>query len=277
MGYRGKRKRARHQSCAHVSNYRGRRRFREPVLWGLAVLLLAVAVVCLAVLPGVRFSGLLALALAGLCGAAVFLGRWADDSQTGMLCQRILCGVLAVGLFLFLTVEGLLLSRGERDNTAIPADAVIVLGAGVNGETPSLILQSRIDAAEAYLERHPDIPVVLSGGQGPGEDISEAEAMSRALKAAGVPADRLLLEDHSVSTAENFAFSKVLLQERGVDLDSAVIAVVTSDFHCFRAHLIAQRADLTVIDIPAETPWWWLTANYYVREFFALGKTLVFD
>ena len=62
-----------------------------------------------------------------------------------------------------------------------------------------------------------------------------------------------------------------------MDTDTAVIAVVTSDFHCFRAHLIAGREGLSVIDIPAEVPWLLLNANYYVREFFALGKTLIFD
>ena len=55
------------------------------------------------------------------------------------------------------------------------------------------------------------------------------------------------------------------------------VTVVTSDFHCFRAHLIARRAGLTVIDVPAEVDWLLLNANYYIREFFALGKTLIFD
>ena len=101
--------------------------------------------------------------------------------------------------------------------------------------------------------------------------------MRRELTARGVEEDRLLLEDRSTSTAENFAFSKEILEAHGIDTDTAVIAVVTSDFHCFRAHLIAQREGLTVIDVPAEVDWLLLNANYYVREFFALGKTLIFD
>ena len=250
---------------------------REKALWALTAILLTGALLCFMVFPGVRFSGCLALALAGLCVLAVFLSRRARKSRAGRFLWRGFCGVLAAGLLLFLTVEGLLLSKGEQDNSALPADAVIVLGAGVNGETPSLILQSRIDAAGEYLSLHPDIPVVLSGGQGPGEDVSEAEAMRRGLAALGAEDDRLLLEDRSTSTAENFAFSKALLQEHGVDTDTAVIAVVTSDFHCFRAHLIAGREGLSVIDIPAEVPWLLLNANYSVREFFALGKTLIFD
>lgn len=275
-----KRQKARARNQAKVSSYRGRKRYRyrEPCLGILTVVLLAAAALCLTVLPGARFSGCLAIALAGLCVLAALLSRWAEFSAAGRMCRRVFFGALAAGFLLFLAVEGVLLSHGERDDSALPVDAVIVLGAGVNGETPSLILQSRIDAAAAYLEQHPDVPVVLSGGQGPGEAISEAEAMRRALCTGGGEQNaRYLLEDQSTSTAENLAFSKAVLQEHGVDTETAVIAVVTSDFHCFRAHLIARREGLTVIGIPAEVPWRLLEANYYIREFFALGKTLVFD
>lgn len=250
---------------------------REKVLWALAGLLLLVSVLSLTVVPGIRFSGLLALALAGVSVLAVFLGRWAEKSRAGKRCQRIFLAGLSAALLLFLLVEGLLLSHGERDHSALPADAVIVLGAGVNGETPSLMLQSRINAAAEYLNAHPDIPAVLSGGQGNGENITEAECMRRQLTAMGIGESRLLLEERSTSTAENFAFSKELLRQAGIDPETAVVAVVTNDFHCFRAHLIAQREGLTVLDVPAEVPWLLLNANYYVREFFALGKTLIFD
>ena len=63
---------------------------------------------------------------------------------------------------------------------------------------------------------------------------------------------RYLLEDHSTSTAENFAFSKALLEEQDIDTYTAVIGVVTNDFHMFRAKLIAQREGLTTVGVPAE-------------------------
>ena len=88
---------------------------------------------------------------------------------------------------------------------------------------------------------------------------------------------RLLLEEQSSNTAQNLAFSKELLEKQGLDTDTAVIAVVTNDFHCFRAHMIAQKQGLRTIDVPAELPWWWLTANYYLREAFAVVKTALFD
>ena len=75
--------------------------------------------------------------------------------------------------------------------TPLPADAVIVLGAGVNGTEPSLSLRTRLDAPLDYLEAHPDIPVVLTGGTGYGEEeISEAACMYDYLTAHGVGAGR---------------------------------------------------------------------------------------
>ena len=93
----------------------------------------------------------------------------------------------------------------------------------------------------------------------------------------GVAEDRLLLEEQATSTAENFAFSRECLSAAGIDLTEP-IAVVTNDFHLFRAQIIAAKQGYAdTFGVPAELPWWWLTANYYVRESFALVKTLIFD
>ncbi|MCI8397975.1 MAG: YdcF family protein [Oscillibacter sp.] len=225
---------------------------------------------------GMRFTGWLLLGGAVAWAVGFLICRWAETSRAGRICKRLFFAGLTLGLVCLISIEILLIRRGESDNSALPVDAVIVLGAGVNGETPSAALWSRIQAAAAYLEGHPGIPVVLSGGQGPGEDISEAEAMRRALSSAS-ESNQLLLEDQSRNTAENFRNSKALLEENGVDTETAMIAVVTNDFHCFRAHMIAQKNGLQTIDIPAELPWWWLTANYYAREAFAVVKTAIFD
>ena len=255
--------------------YRGKGR-NEAAWWLTGAAVLAVlGFCCFTLFPGVRFSGMLALCLSAVCLLGAALERWAAESRRGAVCRRVFLALLCAGAVAFACVEGLLLSHGGADNDAIPAEAAIVLGAGVNGETPSLILHSRIERAADYLKRHPDTVAILSGGQGDGERISEAECMRRELVRRGVPEERLLLEDRSTSTAENFAYSKELLEELG--LSETTVAVITSDFHCFRAHLIAQRAGLSVIDIPAESPYALLNANYYVREAFALGKTLIFD
>ena len=245
----------------------------------ICIALLALTGLGLAVVPnGMRFTGWLLLGTAAAWAAGMFVVRWGRRSRAGKVCERIFFAGLALGLAALAGIETAVVFRGEADNSAVPVDAVIVLGAGVNGETPSAALRSRIDAAAAYLETHPGVPVVLSGGQGPGERISEAEAMYRALRTEdGAENARYLLEDRSTSTAENFKFSKALLAEGGLDTDTAVIAVVTNDFHCFRAHMIARRQGLRIVDVPAELPWWWLTANYYAREAFAVVKTALFD
>lgn len=243
------------------------------------IALLALTGLAVAVIPnGMRFTGWLLLAAAAVWAVGMAVVRWGRRSRAGTVCRRIFFTGLALGLAALAGIEAAIVLRGEADNSGLPVDAVIVLGAGVNGEEPSAALWSRIRAAEAYLEKHPDIPVVLSGGQGPGEAVSEAEAMRRALWGEdGAENARLLLEDRSTNTAQNFAFSKELLEARGLDTETAVVAVVTNDFHCFRARMIAQKQGLTTIAVPAELPWWWLTANYYLREAFAVVKTALFD
>lgn len=240
---------------------------------------LALAGLALVLVPnGMRFTGYLLLGILAVWYCGLYLHRWGKKSRTGKICFRMFLAGLSLGAVCLVSIEAAVVFRGEADNSAVPVDAVIVLGAGVNGETPSAALWSRIRAAEAYLETRPDIPVVLSGGQGAGEAISEAEAMRRALWTEDEAENaRLLLEERSTNTAENFRFSKELLEARGLDTETAVIAVVTNDFHCFRAHMIARKQGLRTIDIPAELPWWWLTANYYLREAFAVLKTALLD
>lgn len=240
---------------------------------------LACAGLTLALIPsGIRFTGYFLLGCLLVWIAGLLICRWAKESRMGKICKRVFFFGLALGTACLISIEILLLRCGEADNSALPVDAVIVLGAGVNGETPSAALRSRIQAADAYLEAHPEVPVVLSGGKGGGENISEAEAMRRALWRPDESENaRFLLEDRSVNTAQNFRFSKALLEEHGVDTETAVIAVVTNDFHCFRSRMIAQRQGLRTVDVPAELPWWWLTANYYLREAFAVVKTAIFD
>lgn len=242
-------------------------------------LALACAGLALVSIPnGMKFTGYFLLGTLAIWYCGMYLHRWGKRSRKGQACYRVFLAGLGLGIVCLAGIEAAVVFRGEADNSAIPVDAVIVLGAGVNGETPSAALWSRIRAAEDYLEIHPDVPVVLSGGQGAGEAISEAEAMRRALwKEDGAEYARLLLEERSTNTAENFRFSKALLEEWGLDTGTATIAVVTNDFHCFRAHMIARRQGLKTIDVPAELPWWWLTANYYLREAFAVVKTSLFD
>lgn len=236
---------------------------------------LGAALLCLQ-LPGAKFAAQLCAALAGMLSLLGLVHLWAGKSLWGVRCQALLLATLCAGALTFAVLEGTILSHAAGDQ-ATPADAVLVLGAGVNGTVPSLALQTRIDAAAAYLHQHPGIPAVLSGGQGPGEDVTEAQAMYTALTAKGIDPKRLLLEERSTSTVENFAYSQTLLREAGVDTETAVIAVVSNDFHLYRAERIARSLELETVGIPAPLPWFFLSANYYIREAFALANTLLFQ
>lgn len=232
----------------------------------------------LSFVPGIRFSSYLCFGLAALLLLWLLLKIWGEKSRIGKVCKIIFLVECTAVLLLLVCIETVILRYGEEDRTAVPVDAVIVLGAGVNGEQPSLTLQTRIDMAAEYMALHPDLPVVLSGGQGSGESITEAECMRRQLWTNSEEWNgRYLLEEKSTSTAENFAFSKEILLQNGIDPETAVIGVVTNDFHLYRARVIAERHGMEIVGVGAELPWWWLTANYYVREAFALVKTLIFD
>ncbi len=266
----------RHCGRREIPAYKGRRSSSGTAFAVTGIVFLVLSLVFFQ-LPGVRFSGWLFLGLAVVCFLWLILRRWSELSLWGTACKWVFLVILAAVTVTLFTLETAVILHGRGDTLTDPVDAVIVLGAGVNGERPSLTLQTRIDRAAEYLKAHPDIPAVLSGGQGPGEQISEAEAMRRALTAQGIDSDRLLLEERSANTSENFQFSGELLRHHAMDPGSMVIGVVTNDFHLFRAEILASREGMSVRGIPAKLPWWWLEANYYIRESFASVKTLLFD
>ena len=250
-----KRQRAKQRPLYRYDVYRGRRRGQARLIGAAGCAVFGLLLVLIRSL-GIRFSGFLLLGL-----AALQVVSWLLDRLAALL-----------GLEVFI------INRGRSDMTPLPADAVIVLGAGVNGTEPSLSLRTRLDKAVDYLERWPDIPAVLTGGTGYGEEISEAACMYDYLTAHGVEPGRLILEDQATNTAENFALSKPLLYEAGVDPAEGRVAVVTNDFHIARAELIAAREGYgDVAGIPAPLPWVHLEINYTLREAFAMVKTFLFD
>ena len=252
---------------------------REKIQGAAAALLALTGAVLMTVRPwGMRFSGFLLAGLAAVLVIALLLDRWAAASKTGRLCRRIFQTALTLVLVPLIIIESYVINVGRSDLSALPADAVVVLGAGVNGNQPSLSLDTRLPAALDYLEENPDVPVVLTGGRGYGEEITEAQCMYDWLTARGVDPARLILEEQAGNTAENFAFSQELLEEQGIDPAEDSVAVVTNDFHIARSRLIAARQGYGyAFGIPAELPWLHLEVNYYLREAFAMVKTWIFD
>ncbi len=152
--------------------------------------------------------------------------------------------------------------KGEKD-TAV--SYIVVLGAKVNGTTPSNNLQCRIDAAHAYLTAHPETVAILSGGQGSDETISEAQCMYSALTKLGMDPARLWLEEEATSTWENITFSLNLIQEK-TGRRPEVIGLVTSEFHLYRAGLFASDCGVGIVGIPGKTEKKTEYVYYFLRE-----------
>lgn len=169
---------------------------------------------------------------------------------------------------LFIVGEIAILTGFVSDIPEEDADYVIVLGAKVNPNGPSLTLQKRINAAYDYLSEHPSTKVVASGGQGWDEPMSEAKCIADELIAMGISPDRIILENRSTDTVENICYSRELMD----DSADITVLVVTNDFHCLRASAIARRyLDAKVGHLSADSVFF-LLPHYMVREF--VGVTL---
>ena len=249
---------------------------RERLLFAAALVFLALAVL-LRFVPGLRFSALLCLCATAVLFIFYLLEHFARRGhRAAAWCELALIAALLLGFSLFTVLETMVVRGSFADESDAPVSAVIVLGAGVNGETPSLTLRTRIDAAAAYLEEHPDVPVVLSGGQGPGEAITEAECMRRALVRRGADESRLYPEERSTSTQENLRYSRAILEELGVD-PAQRVAIVTSDFHLCRVRLMWGGDTAAVpAHLPSALYFQCLTVNYFIREAFGLAAYFVY-
>lgn len=163
---------------------------------------------------------------------------------------------------------------GMNDTAMYDEDAVIVLGAGIKGENIGQNLKARLDVAVEYHKRNKDAMIVVSGGQGPYEDITEALAMERYLIENGVDPDVIIKEERSTSTEENFRFSKELLDSRFGN--GYKTAYITNSFHIYRAGETAQAVGFEQIThVHAETPFSTAVPNG-LREMLAILKMWIF-
>lgn len=136
-------------------------------------------------------------------------------------------------------------------STGTDSPYVIVLGCRVDGTKPSVMLQDRINAAYEYLQSN-DAICIVSGGMGDDENISEAQCMFNALTDMGIDADRIWLEDQATSTLENLQYSLSLIEER-TGSRPALVNVLSSDFHLYRAQMFADEMDLRISPVYAKS------------------------
>ncbi|GLZ39889.1 YdcF family protein [Actinokineospora sp. NBRC 105648] len=208
-------------------------------------------------------AGLAMLGLFGVTAATIGFGgpRWLAVGVTSLV---LVAGYLAF-LFAALLVYSVLYGRLGRGRQA---DAIIVLGAGLDGDSVPPLLANRLDrAVECRAHAAETDPVlVVSGGQGSDEQVSEAEAMGTYLRANGVPAERILLEGKAATTEQNLRYSMELLAEHG---RAGTILAVTNNYHVFRTAVLARQLRLRVHVVGARTASYFVPSAF-LREFVAL-------
>lgn len=197
--------------------------------------------------------------------------RWPVWLKT--LLALVLAGCLCFGGLLAAVLTG------ARDEVKGDPQLMVILGCQVKPWGPSILLQDRLDTALAYLEEHPGMTVVVSGGQGPDEPESEAQCMADYLTEHGVAGEQILLEDQSHNTDQNLRYTIGLLAEKGYDTTGDIL-VVSNGFHLTRVRMLWGRAaggayNLSTLAAPSSHgP---SRLKMYLREPLALVKSFVLD
>ena len=216
-------------------------------------------------IPGYSFSALVCICLIAVILFYTFMPLIGQTFPVfARMATQVFTAVLLLGLVIVGITEAVII-KASFGNSEEPVDYVVVLGAKVNPSGPSVSLWDRICSAYIYLSEHPEVTAVLSGGQGSDEPITEAECMYRELSLLGIDPKRLWREEEATSTWENLQFSLNLIEEK-TGHRPAKIAVLSSEYHLFRASLFAKACDVEFVGIPARTSRWGQRINHFMRE-----------
>ena len=237
----------------------------KSILLACCIPLGILAFLCKFVLPGYSFSALVCMALIGIILFYVlmpFVGlrfpafaRWTTRIFTVLL----VAGMMVVGATEIVIIHASL-GTPERN-----PPYVLVLGAKVNENGPSVSLWDRIYAARDYMQAHPHTTLIVSGGQGKDEPMSEARCMYDRLTQLGISPSRIWMEDQASSTWENLHFSLDLIEEK-TGVRPHELGVLSSEYHLFRASLFTRACGVDFIGIPAHTSKPSQMINHFMRE-----------
>lgn len=152
-------------------------------------------------------------------------------------------------VMLWLGTVVLILAAG-RQPVLRKADAILVLGAAQYNGRPSPVLQARLDHGINLFKRGLATRMVVTGGVGRGDTLSEGEVARRYAEKNGVPAAAILVERHGATSAESVTAAAALMRNSG--LHTALI--VSDSYHMLRLELLARRAGIQPYRAPAATP-----------------------
>ena len=215
--------------------------------------------------PGYSFSALVCLCLVGLILFYTLMPMVGLKFPVfAKAVTRVFTVCLIIGLLVVGITEAIIIHASFGDSSE-DVEYMMVLGAKVNADGPSVSLWDRICGAYEYLEEHPDVIAVVSGGQGTDEPITEAECMYRELVSLGIDPKRILREEEATSTWENFKFSLDLIEEK-TGTRPEKLGVLSSEYHLFRASLFAKACNVEFVGIPAKTSRPSQAINHFMRE-----------
>lgn len=188
---------------------------------------------------------------------------------------RVVVVLVCIGLAYFCFVEYFIIKNARTDKDA-GRDYLIVLGAAVYKDQPSLTLVRRLEGALQYLNEHPKTIAIVSGGMGQGEHITEAQAMYDWLVAHKVDPARIIMEPKATSTLENLRYSFDIIRARG-DEPQGNVAIVSSAYHLYRAKLMAKNLGVPdAAGVAAPWGYFFVMLNYFIREAFGVTHLWVF-
>ncbi len=216
-------------------------------------------------LAGYSFSALVCVCLMGIL-LFYNLCYWLQPKipKTVGVVKRVFTILLCLGLIVVGVTECLIIhaSLGDQDESC---EYMLVLGAKVRPDGPSVSLMDRIKAAAQYMEKNPQVIAVVSGGKGVDEPMTEARCMYEELVKLGVDPDRIWMEDRATSTWENLHFALNLIEEK-TGKRPEKIGLLSSEYHLFRAKLFAKACDVEAVGIPARTSRLSQMVNHFMRE-----------
>ena len=241
---------------------------KDLVLCAMFVALIAVGAFIKVPVPVVPFTlQFLFTMLAGLLLAAVWLVFPGLFRRLPRWLRRTVCVVLVAVLLALGTILTLMGIRAAHHPDGTQSVTVIVLGCQVRSDgTPSRMLRDRIQSAYDYLSTHERAVCVASGGQNNQEPTTEARCIRDTLVSMGIAPGRIYLEDASISTEENLAFSAEVIRREGLPTE---VAIASDNFHQLRAGVWAEKDGLTPYSLGCASIWM-LGPGYWAREAAAL-------
>lgn len=195
-------------------------------------------------------------------------------SKLNELTHKGILKVIKICIIVILCIEGLFVSflaiYGENDNVNYNEDVLIVLGAGIRGDKVTLPLKMRLDRAIEYHKKNSKALIVVTGGQGFQETVTEASAMEKYLLENGVKKENIFKEEEATSTNENMRFSKEII-DKYFDREYKTV-VVTNNFHIYRGVCIAKMEGFENVYHMHAGLQWYNIVPCYLRESLAVLK-----